>query len=152
MTLLYPLDAELDSDVRLQLLGKKAAGLSEMTALGIPVPPGFTLTTEACRSYLAEGWTDALETTLGRVLRSGNDDDFPDGSGLNGTWSDYVGAVALRLDSGLRLSNRALFDDEARFRRNELALDYEDERADLTASYTYFAQEENNPINQNHSF
>ena len=62
MTLLYPLDAELDSDVRLQLLGTKAAGLSEMTALGIPVPPGFTITTEVGEGYRKTGtWPDGLE-------------------------------------------------------------------------------------------
>jgi pyruvate,orthophosphate dikinase len=53
VTLLYPLDAELGSRVRLSLLGKKAAGLNEMTALGIPVPPGFTITTEVGRHYRA---------------------------------------------------------------------------------------------------
>ena len=35
------------------LLGGKGAGLAEMTRIGTPVPPGFTLTTEACRAYLA---------------------------------------------------------------------------------------------------
>src|SRR3989338_48491 len=33
------------------LLGGKGAGLAEMTRLGIPVPPGFTITTEACVAY-----------------------------------------------------------------------------------------------------
>ena len=37
------------------LLGGKGANLAEMTRLGLPVPPGFTVTTEACRRYLAEG-------------------------------------------------------------------------------------------------
>ncbi len=37
------------------LLGGKGAGLAEMTALGIPVPPGFTITTDACRAYMAGG-------------------------------------------------------------------------------------------------
>ncbi len=35
------------------LLGGKGANLAEMTSLGLPVPPGFTVTTEACRAYLA---------------------------------------------------------------------------------------------------
>ncbi|HMM41532.1 MAG TPA: PEP/pyruvate-binding domain-containing protein, partial [Thermomicrobiales bacterium] len=35
------------------LLGGKGANLAEMTHLGLPVPPGFTVTTEACRAYLA---------------------------------------------------------------------------------------------------
>ncbi len=38
-----------------ELLGGKGIGLAEMTALGVPVPDGFTITTEACRAYLAEG-------------------------------------------------------------------------------------------------
>ncbi|MHB1384769.1 MAG: PEP/pyruvate-binding domain-containing protein, partial [Bellilinea sp.] len=37
------------------LLGGKGANLAEMTRLGIPVPPGFTITTEACNAYLAGG-------------------------------------------------------------------------------------------------
>ena len=34
-----------------ELLGGKGTGLAEMTALGIPVPAGFTITTDACRAY-----------------------------------------------------------------------------------------------------
>src|SRR5207247_8386212 len=37
------------------LLGGKGANLAEMTNLGLPVPPGFIITTEACRQYLREG-------------------------------------------------------------------------------------------------
>jgi pyruvate, orthophosphate dikinase len=50
------------------LLGGKGAGAAEMTRAGMPVPPGFTITTEACRTYLAAGnkfpdglWEQALE-------------------------------------------------------------------------------------------
>ncbi|MHB1134991.1 MAG: pyruvate, phosphate dikinase [Chloroflexota bacterium] len=50
------------------LLGGKGAGVSEMTKAGLPVPPGFTITTEACREYYAadkqfpEGmWEQSLE-------------------------------------------------------------------------------------------
>jgi pyruvate,orthophosphate dikinase len=35
-----------------EMLGGKGAGLSEMTRIGLPVPPGFTITTEACKEYL----------------------------------------------------------------------------------------------------
>jgi pyruvate, orthophosphate dikinase len=41
-------------DVR-SLLGGKGANLAEMTRIGVPVPPGFTVTTEACNAYLAAG-------------------------------------------------------------------------------------------------
>jgi pyruvate,orthophosphate dikinase len=37
------------------LLGGKGANLAEMTRIGVPVPPGFTITTEACRHYLRSG-------------------------------------------------------------------------------------------------
>ncbi|HEX4519909.1 MAG TPA: pyruvate, phosphate dikinase [Gaiellaceae bacterium] len=38
-----------------ELLGGKGIGLAEMTALGLPVPAGFTITTDACRAYMALG-------------------------------------------------------------------------------------------------
>jgi len=38
-----------------QLLGGKGANLAEMTSIGLPVPPGFTITTECCRRYYEEG-------------------------------------------------------------------------------------------------
>ena len=45
--------AEGSSDMR-SLLGGKGANLAEMTLIGLPVPPGFTITTEACNEYLAK--------------------------------------------------------------------------------------------------
>jgi pyruvate, orthophosphate dikinase len=62
------------------LLGGKGANLAEMTNIGLPVPPGFTITTEACRYYLEHGTTpegldeeiaahlDQLEAAMGRKL------------------------------------------------------------------------------------
>src|ERR671927_1374613 len=38
-----------------ELLGGKGTGLAEMTSLGVPVPAGFTVTTDACRAYMANG-------------------------------------------------------------------------------------------------
>ena len=38
-----------------ELLGGKGLGLSEMAHLGVPVPAGFTITTDACRAYLSSG-------------------------------------------------------------------------------------------------
>ena len=38
-----------------ELLGGKGIGLAEMTALGVPVPAGFTITTDACRAYMESG-------------------------------------------------------------------------------------------------
>ena len=46
--------AEGDGSMR-EELGGKGAGLAEMTKLGLPVPPGFTISTSACRFYLEHG-------------------------------------------------------------------------------------------------
>ncbi|MGB4730017.1 MAG: PEP/pyruvate-binding domain-containing protein, partial [Candidatus Hydrothermia bacterium] len=46
--------AEGNKDMK-NLLGGKGANLHEMTALGIPVPPGFTISTEACVFYFKNG-------------------------------------------------------------------------------------------------
>src|SRR4051812_19030890 len=46
--------SEGDKDQK-DLLGGKGANLAEMTRLGLPVPPGFIISTDACREYLAEG-------------------------------------------------------------------------------------------------
>ena len=58
------------------LLGGKGAGIAEMTNAGLPVPPGFTITTEACNAYFASGkkfpprlW-DQVEQALARVETS----------------------------------------------------------------------------------
>ena len=51
----YVFDFSQGSKDLKDLLGGKGANLAEMTRLGLPVPPGFTITTEACRAYLAHG-------------------------------------------------------------------------------------------------
>src|SRR5215471_13250073 len=48
-------DFDQPADGGRELLGGKGIGLAEMTQLGIPVPTGFTITTDACRDYLASG-------------------------------------------------------------------------------------------------
>ncbi|MEU8823422.1 pyruvate, phosphate dikinase [Streptomyces sp. NPDC048636] len=67
------------------LLGGKGANLAEMTNLGLPVPPGFTITTEACKVYLDSGsepaalrdevsaHLEALETKMGKKLGQSDD-------------------------------------------------------------------------------
>lgn len=56
------------------LLGGKGAGLAEMSRIGLPVPAGFTVTTEACRAYqetgrLPAGLWEEVTTALGRLER-----------------------------------------------------------------------------------
>jgi pyruvate,orthophosphate dikinase len=55
-----------------ELLGGKGVGLAEMTQLGIPVPAGFTITTDACRAYMAAhdvpaGLDEEIEAHLARL-------------------------------------------------------------------------------------
>ncbi|TMM21000.1 MAG: pyruvate, phosphate dikinase, partial [Actinobacteria bacterium] len=53
-----------------ELLGGKGVGLAEMTQLGVPVPAGFTVTTDACRAYMQNGkeLPDGLEPEIERHL------------------------------------------------------------------------------------
>ncbi|ADG83239.1 pyruvate, phosphate dikinase [Thermincola potens] len=59
------------ADMR-DLLGGKGANLAEMTNIGLPVPPGLTITTEACNEYYAQGkkWPEGLEEELKEKLTS----------------------------------------------------------------------------------
>jgi pyruvate,orthophosphate dikinase len=61
----YVYDFDERSDGGKELLGGKGIGLAEMTQLGVPVPAGFTITTDACRAYLGEGGLpDGLEAEI----------------------------------------------------------------------------------------
>ncbi len=52
------------------LLGGKGANLAEMTSvLGLPVPPGFTITTDACRAYMHGGWPDGLDAEIAKQVK-----------------------------------------------------------------------------------
>jgi pyruvate,orthophosphate dikinase len=69
--------AEGNAQMR-DLLGGKGAGLAEMTIAGLPTPPGFTITTEACNDYFANGeqlpsglWDDVLEAVNEVERRTG---------------------------------------------------------------------------------
>ena len=76
----YVYDFHEGSKDQKDLLGGKGAGLAEMTNLGLPVPPGFTISTDACRAYLELGHEppgladevsehlEALERATGRTL------------------------------------------------------------------------------------
>ncbi|MDQ6936771.1 MAG: pyruvate, phosphate dikinase [Actinomycetota bacterium] len=76
--------AEGNRDLK-DLLGGKGANLAEMTRLGLPVPPGFTISTEACQAYLVSGREPeelspevdehlaALEKVMGKQLGQSDD-------------------------------------------------------------------------------
>ena len=110
------------------LLGGKGANLAEMTRLGLPVPPGFTITTEACRTYMATGTLPAelrvevtmavrrLEDSLGRSLG-----DFHDPllvSVRSGAKFSMPGMMETVLNIGLNdasVQGLAKFSDDERF-------------------------------------
>ncbi|MFJ7175717.1 pyruvate, phosphate dikinase [Streptomyces massasporeus] len=93
------------------LLGGKGSNLAEMTRLGLPVPPGFTLTTQACRAFLETGsepaglWPEvsahlsALEASAGRTL--GQPDDPLLLSVRSGAKFSMPGMMETILDIGL---------------------------------------------------
>ena len=93
------------------LLGGKGANLAEMTSLGLPVPPGFVVTTEACRAWLRTGHTPdslgaevdehlaSLETQVGRRL--GQVDDPLLVSVRSGAASSMPGMMDTVLNIGL---------------------------------------------------
>jgi pyruvate,orthophosphate dikinase len=68
----YVYDFSEPSEGGKELLGGKGAGLAEMTQLGVPVPAGFTITTDACRAYMAahdlpEGLDAEIDEHLARL-------------------------------------------------------------------------------------
>src|SRR5262249_32389707 len=74
-------EGQADGNAKMkELLGGKGANLAEMTSLGIPVPPGFTITTEVCNEYLKVGGAlpagldsdiDAALERMGRIVGAG---------------------------------------------------------------------------------
>jgi pyruvate,orthophosphate dikinase len=65
----YVYDFDEPSDGGRELLGGKGVGLAEMTQLGVPVPAGFTITTDACRAFMrAGGLPDGLEDEVARHI------------------------------------------------------------------------------------
>ena len=72
MTHVYPFDHPHDlppSEIK-ALIGSKAANIVVMAGeLGLPVPPGFTVSTAACNAYLAGGWPDGLDDELRAHMR-----------------------------------------------------------------------------------
>src|SRR6266516_2382114 len=67
----YVYDFDEPSGGGRELLGGKGIGLAEMTQMGVPVPAGFTITTDACRAYMSNGKSlpDGLDAEIDAHLR-----------------------------------------------------------------------------------
>lgn len=87
-----------------ELLGGKGAGLAEMTNLGLPVPPGFTITTAACNEYSATGrFPDGLEEQIRESLRV-----LEKKTGK--TFGDLENPLLVSVRSGARISMPGMMD------------------------------------------
>ncbi|TCP42283.1 LPS-assembly protein LptD [Rhodovulum marinum] len=92
------------------------------------------------RANLGVGWTRydpagwSLALTVGRIWREEDLGQFSEGSGLDGSSSDWLAAVQLDLPGNFSLSNRALFDDGFDVTRNDLRIDWDTDRVELSSS------------------
>jgi pyruvate,orthophosphate dikinase len=87
------------------LLGGKGANLAEMTSLGLPVPPGFTITTEVCTAYAANGGRppDGLEAEVERALAH-------IGEAVGAVFGDVSRPLLVSVRSGARASMPGMMD------------------------------------------
>src|SRR5438445_3153945 len=96
--------AEGRADMR-NLLGGKGAGLAEMANLGLPVPPGFTITTEVCTHYYANkksypgDLTDQVKAGLAHIARV-----------TGRTFGDHSEPLLISVRSGARASMPGMMD------------------------------------------
>ncbi len=88
------------------LLGGKGANLAEMSAIGIPVPPGFTITTEVCTEYNLLGQEAIIELIKEEVKASVADIEKQMGT----TFGDAENPLLLSVRSGARVSMPGMMD------------------------------------------
>ncbi|MEZ5918936.1 MAG: pyruvate, phosphate dikinase [Alphaproteobacteria bacterium] len=95
---------EGDASMR-NLLGGKGCNLAEMAGLGLPVPPGFTITTEVCTHYYAHGqhYPDALKAQVEDALRAVE-------SSMGMTFGDSKNPLLVSVRSGARVSMPGMMD------------------------------------------
>jgi len=87
-----------------ELLGGKGANLAEMTSvLGLPVPPGFTITTDACRAYLEDGWPAGLDDEVATNLSTLE-------ASMGKALGDPVDPLLVSVRSGARASMPGMMD------------------------------------------
>ena len=108
--------AEGDASMR-DLLGGKGAGLAEMTKAGLPTPPGFTITTEACNDYFAAGeqlpdglWEDVLAAVREVEARTGKG------------FGDPANPLLVSVRSGAKFSMPGMMDTVLNLGLNEATL------------------------------
>ena len=87
-----------------ELLGGKGANLAEMTSIGLPVPPGFTITTEVCNHYSAHGdYPAGVDAQVEAALTALEAD-------TGKTFGDAADPLLLSVRSGARASMPGMMD------------------------------------------
>jgi pyruvate,orthophosphate dikinase len=134
----YVYDFEQGNKDQRDLLGGKGAGLAEMTKLGLPVPPGFTITTVACREYLVQSHLpDGLMAEVGRHMKTLE-------KKMGRRFGDAANPLLVSVRSGAKFSMPGMMDTVLNLGLNDttvagLAEQYGDERFPQDA-YRRFVQ------------
>ena len=97
--------AEGKADMR-NLLGGKGANLAEMNLIGVPVPPGFTITTDVCNEYFDKGRDEVVKLLKGDVERAVKHIE----SLMNSKFGDSSNPLLLSVRSGARASMPGMMD------------------------------------------
>jgi len=101
------------------LLGGKGANLAEMSAIGIPVPPGFTITTEVCTEYNLLG-----EEAVINMIRKEVEAAIENIEQTMGTkWGDDNNPLLLSVRSGARVSMPGMMDTVLNLGLNDKAVE-----------------------------
>ena len=97
--------AEGKADMR-NLLGGKGANLAEMNLIGVPVPPGFTITTDVCNEYFEKG----KETVVGLLKAEVENSVKHVETLMNSTFGDPSNPLLVSVRSGARASMPGMMD------------------------------------------
>ncbi|MBR5717189.1 MAG: pyruvate, phosphate dikinase [Bacteroidales bacterium] len=97
--------AEGKADMR-NLLGGKGANLAEMNLIGVPVPPGFTITTDVCNEYYQIGKDNVVEVLKDDVLAAVKHIEVL----MNNTFGDPANPLLVSVRSGARASMPGMMD------------------------------------------
>ena len=102
-----------------ELLGGKGANLAEMNLIGIPVPPGFTITTEVCTEYYAHGKQTVIELLRPEVERAVKHIEAL----TNMTFGDKTLPLLVSVRSGARASMPGMMDTILNLGMNDVAVE-----------------------------
>ena len=110
--------AEGNASMR-NLLGGKGANLAEMNLIGIPVPPGFTITTEVCNEYYKLGKDQVVELLKGEVAAAVKNIE----NLMNSTFGDPTNPLLVSVRSGARASMPGMMDTILNLGLNDIVVE-----------------------------